>query len=168
MIRQSAKNLYPVVTVAWPVTKTFLYRVLDIKYSAKRPLLMNCSVFTETSLPRATLGKSFEEPFAEYSFSSVTLGKSFAEYKIAFAECSRHSAKNLCLVVTIAWPIKPIMTTFLYRVLDIKYSAKRPLLINCSVFTETSLPRATLGKSFAECYRDFAVSGNVHLEIILP
>jgi hypothetical protein len=31
---------------------------------------------------------------------SVTLGKAFAECKIAFAECLRHTAKELCPVVT--------------------------------------------------------------------
>jgi hypothetical protein len=30
---------------------------------------------------------------------SVTLGKAFAECKIAFAECLRHTAKELCPVV---------------------------------------------------------------------
>jgi hypothetical protein len=38
--------------------------------------------------------------FAERSLPSVTLGKGFAECKIAFAECLRHSAKELCPVVT--------------------------------------------------------------------
>jgi hypothetical protein len=31
---------------------------------------------------------------------SVTLGKAFAECKIAFAECLRHTTKELCPVVT--------------------------------------------------------------------
>jgi hypothetical protein len=30
---------------------------------------------------------------------SVTLGKAFAECKIAFAECLRHTTKELCPVV---------------------------------------------------------------------
>ena len=38
--------------------------------------------------------------FVERSLPSVTLGKAFAECKIAFAECLRHSAKELCPVVT--------------------------------------------------------------------
>jgi hypothetical protein len=37
--------------------------------------------------------------FAERSLPSVTLGKAFAECKIAFAECLRHTAKELCPVV---------------------------------------------------------------------
>jgi hypothetical protein len=37
--------------------------------------------------------------FTERSLPSVTLGKAFVECKIAFAECLRHSAKELCLVV---------------------------------------------------------------------
>jgi hypothetical protein len=37
--------------------------------------------------------------FVERSLPSVTLGKAFAECKIAFAECLRHSAKELCPVV---------------------------------------------------------------------
>jgi hypothetical protein len=37
--------------------------------------------------------------FAERSLPSVTLSKAFAECKIAFAECLRHSAKELCPVV---------------------------------------------------------------------
>jgi hypothetical protein len=43
-----------------------------------------------------------DEIFAECSLPSVTLGKAFAEYKIAFAECLRHSAKNEILVVFIS------------------------------------------------------------------
>jgi hypothetical protein len=39
--------------------------------------------------------------FAERSLPSVTLGKAFAECKIAFAECLRHSAKELCRVVQV-------------------------------------------------------------------
>jgi hypothetical protein len=53
-------------------------------------------VFAEC--PKKALGK---EIFAECSLSSVTLGKAFAEYKIAFAECLRHSAKNAIPVVTV-------------------------------------------------------------------
>jgi hypothetical protein len=37
--------------------------------------------------------------FAERSLPSVTLGKAFAKCKIAFVECLRHSAKELCPVV---------------------------------------------------------------------
>jgi hypothetical protein len=56
------------------------------------------------SLPSArqkVLGKEVVDDvqFAERSLSSVTLGKAFAECKIAFAECLRHSAKELCPVV---------------------------------------------------------------------
>jgi hypothetical protein len=41
--------------------------------------------------------------FAERSLPSVTLGKAFAECKITFAECLRHSAKELCpVVITLA------------------------------------------------------------------
>jgi hypothetical protein len=36
---------------------------------------------------------------------SVTLGKAFAECKIAFAECLRHTAKELCPVVTRAYRV---------------------------------------------------------------
>jgi hypothetical protein len=42
--------------------------------------------------------------FAERSLPSVTLGKAFAECKIAFAECLRHSAKELCPVVHLLNP----------------------------------------------------------------
>jgi hypothetical protein len=57
------------------------------------------------SLPSArqkVLGKEAvaDVQFAERSLSSVTLGKGFVECKIAFAECLRHSAKELCPVVT--------------------------------------------------------------------
>jgi hypothetical protein len=38
--------------------------------------------------------------FAERSLPSVTLGKAFAECKLTFAECLRHSAKELCPVVS--------------------------------------------------------------------
>jgi hypothetical protein len=56
------------------------------------------------SLPSAqqkVLGKEAvaDVQFAERSLPSVTLGKAFAECKIAFAECLRHSAKELCPVV---------------------------------------------------------------------
>jgi hypothetical protein len=37
--------------------------------------------------------------FAERSLPSVTLGKVFAECFLSFAECLRHSAKELCPVV---------------------------------------------------------------------
>jgi hypothetical protein len=43
--------------------------------------------------------------FVERSLPSVTLGKAFAECKIAFAECLRHSAKEMCPVVLARrWP----------------------------------------------------------------
>jgi hypothetical protein len=56
------------------------------------------------SLPSARqkiLGKEAvaDVQFAERSLPSVTLGKAFAECKLAFAECLRHSAKELCPVV---------------------------------------------------------------------
>jgi hypothetical protein len=44
---------------------------------------------------------SAKRPFPMYGSPSVTLGKAFAECKIAFAECLRHSAKELCPVVII-------------------------------------------------------------------
>jgi hypothetical protein len=51
--------------------------------------------------PKKALGKEpfADEIFAECSLPSVTLGKAFAEWKIAFAECLRHSAKNAIPVV---------------------------------------------------------------------
>jgi hypothetical protein len=57
------------------------------------------------SLPSArqkVLGKEVvaDVQFAERSLPIVTLGKAFAKCKIAFAECLRHSAKELCPVVT--------------------------------------------------------------------
>jgi hypothetical protein len=59
---------------------------------------------SSNSLPSArqkVLGKEAvaDVQFVERSLSSVTLGKAFAECKIAFAECLRHSAKELCPVV---------------------------------------------------------------------
>jgi hypothetical protein len=58
------------------------------------------------SLPSArqiVLGKEAvaDVQFAERSLPSVTLGKAFAECKIAFAECLRHSAKQLIPVVLV-------------------------------------------------------------------
>jgi hypothetical protein len=56
-------------------------------------------VFAEC--PKKVLGKEpfADEIFAECSLPSVTLGKGFTECKIAFAECLRHSAKNVIPVV---------------------------------------------------------------------
>jgi hypothetical protein len=59
-----------------------------------------------TQLPSARqkiLGKetAADVQFAERSLPSVTLGKAFAECKIAFAECLRHTTKELCPVVYI-------------------------------------------------------------------
>jgi hypothetical protein len=56
------------------------------------------------SLPSArqkVLGKEAvaDVQFAERSLPSVTLGKVFAECFLGFAECLRHSAKELCPVV---------------------------------------------------------------------
>jgi hypothetical protein len=58
------------------------------------------------SLPSArqkVLGKEAvaDVQFAERSLPSVTLGKVFAECFICFAECLRHSAKELCPVVVV-------------------------------------------------------------------
>jgi hypothetical protein len=57
------------------------------------------------SLPSArqkVLGKEAvaDVQFAERSLSSVTLGKVFAECFLGFVECLRHSAKELCPVVS--------------------------------------------------------------------
>jgi hypothetical protein len=57
------------------------------------------------SLPSArqkVLGKEAvaDVQFAERSLPSVTLGKVFAECFICFAECLRHSTKELCPVVS--------------------------------------------------------------------
>jgi hypothetical protein len=54
------------------------------------------------SAQQKVLGKEAvaDVQFAERPLPSVTLGKVFAECKIAFAECLRHSAKELCPVVT--------------------------------------------------------------------
>jgi hypothetical protein len=54
-----------------------------------------------SSARQKVLGKKAvaDVQFAERSLPSVTLGKAFAECKIAFAECLRHSAKELCPVV---------------------------------------------------------------------
>jgi hypothetical protein len=59
------------------------------------------------SLPSArqkVLGKetAADVQFVERSLPSVTLGKAFAECKIAFAECQRHTAKELCPIVRAA------------------------------------------------------------------
>jgi hypothetical protein len=53
------------------------------------------------SARQKVLGKetAADVQFAERSLSSVTLGKAFAGYKIAFAECLRHTAKELSPVV---------------------------------------------------------------------
>jgi hypothetical protein len=54
------------------------------------------------ALPSArqkVLGKEADVQFAERSLPSVTLGKVFAECFLGFAECLRHSAKELCPVV---------------------------------------------------------------------
>jgi hypothetical protein len=54
-----------------------------------------------SSARQKVLGKEVvaDVQFAERSLPSVTLGKAFAECKLAFAECLRHSAKELCPVV---------------------------------------------------------------------
>jgi hypothetical protein len=65
-----------------------LYRVPDKKYSAKRLLPM----YSSPSVLCRVLHSAKPLP-------SVTLGKAFAECKIAFAECLKHSAKELCPVV---------------------------------------------------------------------
>jgi hypothetical protein len=52
-------------------------------------------------LASLALGKDTfaDQNFTEGSLPSAALGKAFVECKIAFAECLRHSAKNLILVV---------------------------------------------------------------------
>jgi hypothetical protein len=80
------------------VTVTFLCRVSN----GTRQIL--CRVSNANSLSSArqkVLGKEAvaDVQFAERSLPSVTLGKAFAECKIAFVECLRHSAKELCPVV---------------------------------------------------------------------
>jgi hypothetical protein len=54
-----------------------------------------------SSAQQKVLGKetAADVQFAERSLPSVTLGKAFDECKIAFAECLRHTAKELCSVV---------------------------------------------------------------------
>jgi hypothetical protein len=56
-----------------------------------------------SSARQKVLGKetAADVQFAERSLPSVTLGKAFAECKIAFAECLRHTAKELCPVVVV-------------------------------------------------------------------
>jgi hypothetical protein len=57
------------------------------------------------SARQKVLGKetAADVQFAESSLPSVTLGKAFTECKLAFAECLRHSAKELCLVVSFSF-----------------------------------------------------------------
>jgi hypothetical protein len=55
--------------------------------------------------------------FAEYSLSSVTLGKGFAECKMAFAECLRHSAKNVIPVVNL-WLLLSLRCIYKVLVLE--------------------------------------------------
>jgi hypothetical protein len=81
----------------------------DSRHSAKDPspslgtvtVTFLCRVPTLPSARQKVLGKEAvaDVQFAERSLPSVTLGKAFAECKIAFAECLRHSAKELCPVV---------------------------------------------------------------------
>jgi hypothetical protein len=63
------------------------------------------------SLPSArqkVLGKEAvaDVQFTERSLPSVTLGKVFAECFICFAECLRHSAKELCPIVLRFFPLR--------------------------------------------------------------
>jgi hypothetical protein len=86
--RHSAKDLSPSLGA---VTVTFLCRVSNGT--------------RQNSLPSArqkVLSKEAvaDVQFAERSLPSVTLGKAFAECKIAFAECLRHSTKELCPIVS--------------------------------------------------------------------
>ena len=67
------------VNGAGAVTVAFLCRVPDERHSAKRALPINF--------------------FAVCSLPSAALDKGFAECNLAFAECLRHSAKNLNPVV---------------------------------------------------------------------
>jgi hypothetical protein len=60
----------------------------NLKYSAKRPLPM----YSSPSVLCRVLHSVKPLP-------SVTLGKAFAECKLAVAECLRHTAKELILVV---------------------------------------------------------------------
>jgi hypothetical protein len=64
------------------------------------PSAFLCRVLFDTC-PKKVLGKQpfADKIFAECSLLSVTLGKGFVECKIAFAECLRHSAKNVIPVV---------------------------------------------------------------------
>jgi hypothetical protein len=54
-----------------------------------------------SSARQKVLGKEavIDVQFAERSLPSITLGKVFAECFLGFAECLRHSAKELCPVV---------------------------------------------------------------------
>jgi hypothetical protein len=70
------------------------------------------------SLPSArqkVLGKetAADVQFTERSLPSVTFGKAFAECKIAFAECLRHTAKELIPVVHVYSPKKALSGTTL-------------------------------------------------------
>ena len=67
------------------VTVAFLCRVSDKIHSAKSALPINF--------------------FAVCALPSAALGKGFAECNIAFAECLRHSAKNLNPVVDAVFPL---------------------------------------------------------------
>jgi hypothetical protein len=66
------------------------------------PSVFLCRVLFDTrqSLCRVSEKKHLaNNPLPMKSLPSVTLGKAFAKCKIAFAECLRHSAKNVIPVV---------------------------------------------------------------------
>jgi hypothetical protein len=58
-------------------------------------------VFAECPIKGTRQEAVADVQFAERSLPSVTLGKVFAECFLGFAECLRHSAKELCPVVYI-------------------------------------------------------------------
>jgi hypothetical protein len=78
------------VTVTWR-------RDGDFSLSSTKSHSANCL----PSARQKVLGKEAvaDVQFAERSLPSVTLGKVFAECFLGFAECLRHSAKELCPVV---------------------------------------------------------------------
>jgi hypothetical protein len=101
--RHSAKDLSPSLGA---VTVTFLCRVPDKKYSAKRLLPM-------------------------YSSPSVLCREAFAECKISFTECLRHSAKELCPVVNTA-AIYFSYKVYIFTV-ELSYFLGFSVILNCSL-----------------------------------
>ena len=76
------------VNGASAVTVVFLCRVPDKRHSVKKALPIN---FLPCVLCRV--------PHSAKALSSAALGKGFAKYNLVFAECLRHSTKNLNPVV---------------------------------------------------------------------